>query len=207
MCTTERREIKQPKLLVVEGKDDVDFFVNLLDTLNIHNYFVWGIGGKYKFNIDLEDLKSARGFSDLTHLGIIRDRDSDDAFKSIKNILSRKMGFSEEHLPKKNATFGRGSPRIGIFITPGSNIDGTMLEDLCLKTVENHPAMHCVNQFADCVAALADPPKNLSKAKTLAFLAAQREEANTIGLGASKGYWDMSASCLDELKHFLQHLR
>jgi hypothetical protein len=95
---------------------------------------------------------------------------------------------------------------------PGETIGGTMLEDLCLKTVENDKAMDCVERFASCVAALLDPPKNMSKAKIQVFkahvfLATQPETVDSMGLAAQKGYWDLESPCLDELKQFLFHLK
>ena len=87
-----------------------------------------------------------------------------------------------------------------------------MLEDLCLRTGEDDGAMDCVTKFAACVAALPDPPKNISKAKVQVFkaqvfLAAQPQTVDSVGLGAQKGYWDLDAPCLDELKQFLLHLK
>ena len=173
--------IKNKKLVVVEGKEDVGFFVGLLDQIGINDFFVWGIGGKDVFNNDLPLLAKVQGFSDITHLVVVRDRNGDDAFDSVINILTRKMGFSE--------------------------IEGCMLEDLCLKIVEDHPVMECVNEFASCVSKLESTPKNLSKTKVQVFLASQPEVANTIGLGAQKGYWDFDSPCLTELKQFLENLR
>jgi hypothetical protein len=95
---------------------------------------------------------------------------------------------------------------------PGMTVQGTMLEDLCLKTVEGDCAMDCVERFASCVAGLPDPPRNMSKAKVQAFkshvfLATQPETVDSVGLGAQKGYWNLDSPCLGELKQFLLHLK
>ena len=82
-----------------------------------------------------------------------------------------------------------------------------MLEDLCLKTVADHPAMICVNEFETCFNKLDEPPKNSSKAKALAFLAAQPDSPSTVGRGAQKNCWNLDSPALDELKQFLNHLR
>jgi hypothetical protein len=142
------------------------------------------------------------------HLAIIRDKDEDDAFASVANIVT-KAGLSP---PLSHGQFSDGNPRVGIFIMPGVTVDGMMLEDLCLKTVEDDGAMDCVEEFASCVAALPDPPKNMSKAKVQVFkahvfLATQPETVDSMGLGAQKGYWNLDSPCLDELKQFLLHLK
>jgi len=198
-------EIRNEKLLIVEGKDDAKFFVNLLKKLSIEGVYVTALESKSNFNDDIPDLKKRPGFQYVTHLGVIRDKDTDDAFESVKNILIRKMDFQD--LPQKNGQFATGTPKIGIFIMPGDSIAGTMLEDLCLKTVENKPAMQCVNDFAMCLDTLDEKPHNLSKSKVQAYLAAQPEIANSAGSGAEKGYWDFNSPELDELRTFLINFR
>lgn len=201
--------IKSKKLLVVEGQDEGNFFDALLQDTKITGVDIRYVGGKDQFKNKLPALRKASGFfnadgsSFVTHLAIIRDRNSDDAFKSIVGILKKE----EFTYPKKHGQFSIGNPRVGIFIMPGNKIKGTMLEDLCLKTVETHPAMKCVNQFADCVSELETFPKNMSKAKAQVFLAAQPEIVNSVGLGAQKKYWDFESPVLDELKRFLSNLK
>jgi len=139
----------------------------------------------------------------VSHVAIIRDKDEDEAFESISNIVAT-AGLKP---PTKHSTFSDGNPKIGIFIMPGTTIKGTMLEDLCLKTVENHPAMKCVNEFVSCASALEIKPKNIQKAKVQTFLAAQPEIANSVGVGAQKSYWDFESPALEELKQFLSRLK
>ena len=89
---------------------------------------------------------------------------------------------------------------------PG-NSDAGMLEDLCLKTVENHPAMGCVQPFTSCISELEESPNNIVKAKAQAFLAAMPELANSVGVGAQKGYWNFKSEELTDLKSFIGNLR
>ena len=201
-------EIRNKKLLVVEGKDDIGFFVEVLKKQNILGVYVTGLDGKNRFNEELPRLTKISGFFNITHFGIIRDKDDksqDDAFKSVANTLRKKTAL--QNIPTKHGQFATGKPRIGIFIMPGDSIEGNILEDLCLKTVEKHEAMSCVNEFISCVSTLKTKPRNMSKAKTHAFLAAQQELANSVGLASEKGYWDFSSSVLNELRQFLNNLK
>lgn len=195
------KEIKNKKFFVVEGEGDVQFFKNLLDKIGITDFFAWEIRGKDKFSQELPILFKLPGFSRLTHIAIIRDKESDHAFESVVNIL-RRIGVT--NLPTKNGEVVPGSPSVGIFIMPGEETEGTMLEDLCLKTIEIAPNMKCVNEFAKCISDLEKPPKNLSKSKVLAYLASQPEYVNTIGLAAEKNYWDFNSPALNELVTFLK---
>ena len=197
------------KIIAVEGPDDDNFFDALLRRMNIKDYDIRFVGGKDEFKNKLPALKNVSGFFNangspfVTHLAIIRDGNDDNAFESVTNIL-KKEGFTP---PKKHGLFSNGNPKIDIFIMPGTTVKGTMLEDLCLKTVEKNPEMKCVNEFASCVSAMEPKPKNISKAKAQTFLAAQPEIANSVGVGAQKGYWDFESPVLEELKQFLSHLK
>ncbi len=197
------------KIIAVEGPDDDNFFDALLRRMNIKDYDIRFVGGKDEFKNKLPALKNVSGFFNangspfVTHLAIIRDENGDNAFESVTNII-KKEGFTP---PKKHSLFSNGNPKIGIFIMPGTTVKGTMLEDLCLKTVEKNPEMKCVNEFASCVSAMEPKPKNMSKAKAQTFLAAQPEIANSVGVGAQKGYWNFESTVLEELKQFLNNFK
>jgi hypothetical protein len=201
--------IKSRKVLAVEGQDEEEFFGALLRYMDIGDFDMRHVGGKDQFRTKLPALKRVSGFFNVdgspfvTYLAIIRDQNSDDAFESVVGILKRE-GFTP---PKEHGQFSKGNPKVGIFIMPGTKVKGTMLEDLCLKTVENRPTMKCVNEFASCVSELETMPKNLSKAKAQAFLAAQPEIVNSVGLGAQKKYWNFESPALNELKEFLSNLK
>jgi len=201
--------IKSKKVLAVEGLDEENFFDSLLKHLNITDFDIHKVGGKNQFSKKLPALLKTPGFFApdesplVTYLGIVRDKDEDEAFKSISNIVAT-AGLKP---PTKHSTFSDGTPKVGIFIMPGNKVEGTMLEDLCLKTVEKNPAMKCVNEFASCVSAMEPKPKNMSKAKAQTFLATQPEIANSVGVGAQKGYWNFESTVLEELKQFLNNFK
>ena len=214
MANSGPNPIINKKILAVEGNDEKNFFDKLLKYLGISDFQIEDVGGKEKFPKRFPALLKTPGFFApdktplVTHLAIVRDKDKDEALKSIINIVTD-AGLTA---PTKNAEFSDAVPKVGIFIMPGETVEGTMLEDLCLKTVENHPAMKCVDEFASCVSALPASPKNISKAKVQVFkaqvfLAAQPETVDSVGLGAQKNYWDFESPVLEELKQFLSHLK
>ena len=207
------KPIISKKILVVEGKDEINFFEGLLKYLNMSDCQIEDVGGKDQFHKKIPALKLRAGFvqadgnSFVTHLAIIRDQNGDNALKSIKEIL-KKVGFIP---PDNHGQFSNANPKVGIFIMPGETIEGSMLEDLCLKTVEDHPAIKCADKFVSCVSKLKTMPKNISKAKVAlfraqAFLATQPETVDCVGLAAKKQYWDFDSPALNELKRFLKNL-
>ncbi|MBN2180971.1 MAG: hypothetical protein JW715_03585 [Sedimentisphaerales bacterium] len=208
------KRITSKKVIAVEGQDEKNFFDKLLKYLGFLDFQIEDVGGKGNFPDKFPALLKTTGFFNadgspfVTHLVIIRDKDKDQAFKSIVGIV-RKENLTP---PENNGQFSEANPKVGIFIMPGDTVEGTMLEDLCLKTVEDHPAMKCVNEFASCVSNLPAPPKNISKSKAtvfkaLTFLATQPENVDCVGLAAQKNYWNFDSPVLDELKQFLNNLK
>lgn len=209
MPDSKPRRIIARNVLAVEGNDEKNFFGSLLTYLGISDVQIEDVGGKDNFRHRFPALLKTTGFFDaagyplVTHIAIVRDKDEDDAFKSVASIVAA-AGLKP---PPEHSTFSRGDPKVGIFIMPGARVEGTMLEDLCLKTVESHPAMKCVDEFASCASALETKPKNLSKARAQAFLAAQPDIATSVGLGAQKSYWNFDSPALEELRLFLARFK
>ncbi len=197
--------IQHRKILAVEGSDEVNFFKALLEYMEITDFEVIEVGGKDKFKDRLPALVIRTGFDEVESLAIIRDADKDasGAFESIRDVL-KKTGLNP---PNQVNRFSNTEPRVGIFIMPGNSDEG-MLEDLCLKTVEGHPVMRCVDAFINCVLNLdIEKPNNIAKAKTQTFLAAMPKIANCVGIGAKKGYWKFCSSELSNLKSFVNNLK
>ena len=202
-----QKKIRHPQLALVEGSDDINFFIELGKHLGITTCSAEPVESVSKFRHEIPGQINRPGFEKVTHLAIIRDKDSgsiEDAFKSIHNIFKSRTQIT--NLPSQHGQWSDGYPKIGIFIMPGGQ-KGTMLEDLCLSAVANQLVMECVDEFSDCIAGQQDSSTNLAKTKTLAYLSAQKEPVNTIGLGAQKGYWNFNAPELDELKEFLLELK
>lgn len=198
------KHIREKTVLAVEGKDEVNFFGALLKYLEITGFEIRDVGGKSQFKDKLPALVKMSGFSDVEALAVIRDADKDAnaAFDSVRHVLT-KEGLEP---PARMNRFSDGNPVIGIFIMPGDS-DRGMLEDLCLRTVKDHPAMECVNALINCTSRLTNPPKITVKAQAQAFLASMPTIVNSVGLGAQKGYWNFDSSELSDLVSFIDNLR
>lgn len=197
------KTVTNKKLLVVEGNDDVNFFEKILINEGISNFQIEPLGGIPKFYKELKVLKSLPGFSSLDKFAIIRDADN-NAGSSFQSIVDTLKEINLEP-PNTINTFSNGKPNVGIFIICKPNSNSGMLEDLCLETVKNTPAMKCVEIFLECVLKLKTPPKNVSKSMCQAYRAAMPESVPHTGLAAKKGYFNLDSSKLDELKNFLKN--
>ncbi len=197
--------ISAKKVLLVEGKDEKNFFEELLKRIGVRDVQIEVVGGKDQFREKFPALRRRTGFNEVDAIALIRDADKNPkgAFSSIRNIL-KKENLSP---PSKMNEFGNGAPKIGVFIMPGAGAEG-MLEDLCLKTVQNNPAILCVDAFIDCCKSnLGYPLKNLAKSRAQVYLAAMPQIVKDVGVGAKKAYWDFDSIELSDLKRFLSNLK
>jgi len=91
---------------------------------------------------------------------------------------------------------------------PGNRNSG-MLENLVLDTVNGHPVKIESEKYIEEVKSILEnndtysPPRNENKAKLFAFLAGMEEYAKDLGIAAQKGYFDLNAECLRDIKSFI----
>ena len=126
-------ELDKSKLLIGEGKDEVQIFGAFLSHLGINDVNVEDYGGKDKLPYYLDVLRLRPGFAELESLGVTRDADIDalGAFASISNYL-RQCGFVA---PASSGNISiAGMPRVGIMILPDGRRPG-MLENLVLEAL------------------------------------------------------------------------
>lgn len=193
--------ISYSKVLVVEGESAFQFFkallrhLRLLDEIEIRNS-----GGVNEFSIYLRLLLSTPGFDKVISLGIVRDGENDAhaQFQSICQNLQQ-VGLS---VPRQPATLVSGTPNVSIFILPDCANPG-MLETLCLQSVEQNPAMLCVEEYIQCLQQSDIVPGNLPKARLRALLASSPRPELLLGQAAHAGFWPWDSPVFDALKQFL----
>ena len=210
-------EIEKEELLLVEGKDECNFFETFLQHINIQNIQIKDVGGTSQLKQKLKEITLTPGFGKVKSLAIIQDADKDATarFKSVCSALENAKALENSDLdnleiPKRIGIFSSGHPKAGIFIIENKNGQG-ILEDLCLSTVENIEKIKekCINPFLDCISQELEnnsrykPPKNKSKARLIAFLSAMEEETRSLGVAAQKSYWNFDSDSLKSLKDFL----
>ena len=202
------KEIKEKKLLLVEGKDEEVFFKIFLEKKNIKDIQIMSSGGKQQFQTLFPAIKKAPNFDEVSSLAIIQDADTDAkrAFQSICSVL-KNNGMKA---PDKISSFVSNAPRIGVFIIPDGKNEG-QLESLCLSTVKSKGLIKCIVSFMDCIEENLKEsdykfPKNTYKAKCRAFLSAMETDTPSLGVAAEKGYWNFDSEELNPLLDFLKQL-
>ena len=204
-------KITETSLLLVEGKDEENFFEVLLKKMEITGVQILDVGGKDKFRKNFEELTSITNFSQVEKIGFIRDAEKNKARSAFQSICSILKKFNLP-IPASPATNGaiqnQNGIKLGIFIMPDNEQPGA-LEDLCLRSIEKEP-LKCIKDYLTCVKDMHPETKqknfNIPKAKIQTFLAAKTPIVNSLGLGAQKGIWDFEHPCFEGVKHFLQNV-
>jgi len=167
--------ITKPKILLVEGKDEKNLFTALLTDLMLDSIIqVFETKGKDKFDSRLRALKTLPGFNQVISIGVVRDADSDpvSAFRSVCGGL-RTINLPEPTTPLQPITI-TGHPKVTVMIVPNATTKG-MIENVCLNSVSDDPAMLCVEQYFQCLQeqhrTLAE--NDIPKSRVRAFLASR----------------------------------
>lgn len=206
-------KIASDKLILVEGKDEINFLSAFLNYLGLKNIQILKVGGKDNFRKEFPVLLIDPGFNSVKIYGIIRDADESEhsTFQSITALLKK----YKQPVPEKTGEFAQNEKqKVGIFVMPG-NSDSGMLEDLCLQTVNTHPIMPCVEDYLSCLKDKVNSrttaqqseykfPRVEIKAKAQTFLAGMFDSVNSVGLAALKGYWNFEHPSLNQFRDFLK---
>lgn len=160
--------ITDPRLLLVEGNDEVSLFSALIKRLGLTDIDIRAFGGVEKFRAHARTLPTISGFGVVKSIGVVRDADQDagSAFQSVCDSL-RAAGLPAPDAPLQPAGHDL---QVRVLIVP-ANAPVGMMEDVCLASVAHDPAMGCVESFIDCLTHEAGSiPGNIAKARVRAFL-------------------------------------
>jgi hypothetical protein len=166
----QRTSITQEKMILVEGQDEAYLFRALIKQQGLEDQIdVASFDGIKKLGPALKALRRIPGHQDLTAIGIVRDaeQDKDRAFQSVCDSL-RGADLPQPPAPRE---FIGSEPRIGVLILPVGPRRGN-LEDVCLMSVQDNPAMECVERYFQCLGERLDrlPGTHLAKACVKSFL-------------------------------------
>ena len=204
-----RLEIRSDRLLLVEGRDEV----NLFDELLKHCFAAAGkrdiqiidAGGRHSFRKNLMAIAvAARARPTLRAVGAVRDADDDarSAFQSVSDALLH-VGYEP---PSAHGAVSDGDPPVGVFILPDGAGAGAV-ETLCRRSVAGDEASRCVEAFIDCLKEQrALRSRNKDKTFAHAYLAAGEDPVARVGEGARQGAWDFDSEAFAELSAFLRKL-
>jgi hypothetical protein len=173
----------------------------LLRHIKLNDYIqVQNFGGVTELNDFLAALAKMSAFDTVDTLGIVRDAEK-SAGRALQSVCSslKRRGLP---FPKAPGLFEGSEPKVGVFILPDGKSPG-MLEDLCLRSVGDDPAMPCLDRYFGCLETADSLPKNLSKGRVQAFLASRAQPGLLLGEAAGRKYWPWDHTAFNHVKRFL----
>jgi hypothetical protein len=205
-------EISKPKLVLVEGNHDKDFFDALVKNLGKDDIQVMQYQGKSNLRNYLAGLIKQANFPDVTSILIVRDADNNpnSAFDSVKTALQN----TNLPYPKNSWDFAQNAtPKVGIAILPNMDQTGA-LEELLLQTIDGDPMSEKSCNFIDDAIVTLDnsgyrsppPSHRVGKAKIHAFLSTFKEPDKDPGKAGLANMWDFKHKALDPLRSILEEL-
>ena len=197
MASSPFDQIVKPRLLVGEGRDEVNFFESLLTDLQIYDVQVVDYGGKPKLKPFLATLPRIPGFSGLQAIGITQDADDDPAAA----VQSIEHAIHAAALP--------AGLRTSKFVMPGENTPGA-LESLCNLAIAKTSLGSCIESYLICAVEAGLEQKwsigNAAKARLQAWLAVQNEPGKRLGEAARTGLLNWDDTSFGPLKSFITNL-
>lgn len=204
---TKPEEIENEVQLLVEGKDQQNFFKELVDHLSLNNDVqIQNFGGVDELRNFLTGFIMMPDFSSTVRsIGIVRDAEkcAAGAFRRVRDSLENAC-LPVPNLPEERASNG-GRLEVSVLILPGGNREG-MLETLLCETFAGTREDGCIDAFFECVEASHGHLKRPDKSRAHAYLAMKPDPHVSVGVAASKGYWDLDHDVFGNVRDFLTSL-
>ncbi len=202
-------EIQLPKLIIVEGNHERDFFSAWLRHLKLTDIQILPIGGKTKLSGNLKLLVKQARFSQVETILIVRDADDNPggAFQSVCSALSG-VNLPIPELPEQYMT--QNNLKIVVIIMPCNGRNGA-LEEILFETAETDPLFPAAIEFINNATNTLNPPSTrpappvhkMGKAKIHAFLATFEEPDKDPGKAALDGVWNFDHPALNPIRGIL----
>ena len=200
-------KITHPKQVIVEGNDEIRVFEALCRHLNIPDVEIRHYGGSPNLRRFLKAFIGSSEFGLVQSLAVVADAnlDRDGREQRICGALSN-AGLPVPLKPLEAVS--NGDLQVAYLVVP-HNVEGTMLEDVCLDSVKTDPAMECVDLYFECIGQTnIQGPREvwMSKARVHAFLASRDRPDLRLGEAAEKGLWAFDTDAFRPLQDLLSIL-
>lgn len=144
------------RLLLVEGKEDQEFFIQLGTHLKIIDNWPLRIvqyGGASSLKERIRTLARPDTMEQIERIGIVRDADfNTNALRSVQDAIrhSNERNTLQLDIPQRVMEATEGSPSINVLTLPSAGREG-MLEDLLMDVLSSDPVTACVDEYFDCL--------------------------------------------------------
>ena len=195
--------ITTEKLLLVEGKDELNGYVGLRDMLGLDGIDIRVFDGTENLKGVLRGLPSVEGFRGLVSLGIVRDAEED--YKRALQRVQSALGNAGLPVPEKALAPKGEKPRVVFLINPDGKASGS-LDDVCVESVKGDSRMECVELFVDCLERIGKKPKKVAKTRSQAFIASCEQPELSLGVAMKAGYFPLNDAAFEPARRLLTML-
>ena len=183
------------RLMVVEGKEDQEFFIQLATHLEVIDDWplqIEQLDGKGNFREFLLALTRHPRFGKLTKVGIVRDADfGTNSFQSVRDTIRSANEVSPRQLsvPERVLELAQGTPKTGVLILPSGEREG-MIEDLIIDVFDEDPVTKCVDKYVECLRTEGQPisQARLPKARLRTFITGKNISEDAEGDDSDRQY-------------------
>ncbi|MCY4466343.1 MAG: hypothetical protein OXE46_12480 [Chloroflexi bacterium] len=183
------------RLMLVEGKEDQEFFIRLATHMNVIDGWplhIEQLEGKGNFSEYLRGMMRHPRFGQLSTIGIVRDADfGTNAFQSVKDTIQNANERNPRQLPvpQNQRELAKGQPNIIVLILPSSEREG-MIEDLIMDVFREDPVNVCVDVFFNCLreSEIAISQEKHSKARLRTFITGKNVGSDSEGGDSDRQY-------------------
>lgn len=205
--------IERGAQLLVEGKDERNFFEGFIEHLQLPDIQIQVLEGRDRLRDSLETLAGATAFRNVRSIGIVRDADESAgaAFQSVQTSLRNanrtvtawsSVDFPVPDRPEERTGDGLS---LNVLILPGDGDDG-MLETLLCKTIAGTAVDRCIDGFFRCAGESGSRIHRPDKARARAYLATTPDPHLSVGVAAKRDRWNLDHEAFDHVRRFLKSL-
>ena len=196
--------IEKPTQLLVEGKDQQNFFGAFIERLELQNRpQIQDFGGVNELRGFLRSFVRTSGFDMVESIGIVRDAEESEA--AARQSVEDSLRNADLPVPGDDEGPG-GGPAVHMLILPGGEEPG-MLETLLYRSVVDDPVNRCIDEFFVCVNTLPGIDiRRPAKARAQAYLATRPSPQVSVGVAAREGYWPLDHEAFAGVRAFVAAL-
>lgn len=170
-------QIRQDRLLLVEGESDVGFLRALLSRHGRAGVQIEALGGKGNYTAKVRARALAPGFDQVRWLGLARDADNDAyaAFDSMRHAIRRvtdRLPLNVPTRPWETVHNDGGTHAVTLIVFPDGSRPGD-LERFIWDALKAEPEAPCIDQYVQCLRQAGRDLPQEWKTRVYAFLSSR----------------------------------
>lgn len=204
MAAGNLKEFIKPHLLLVEGTDEMNFFIRMLEFLEIETVQIHAIDGVSSLNKKLGVIKKTPGFNNINRLALLVDSDLNPAgrLQSIRDALAA----ADLSVPDEPGVIADGAPQVLYSTVPAPEVPGC-LENVLQMFFSKDPNTVHVNSYLENFGIQQIPgTSRWPKSWVHSYLSTFEQPGKKIGEATKAGYIQVADPAFEPIQSFVRRL-